>query len=351
MLERLIASDTLPTHRLVVLRNGEVVPASHFRGEDGRLQPGSIETLVTEGVSFVLNGIDDDVPAIAQLSDALERSLGHDVWVNAYVTHGPGGALPPHYDDHDVVVVQVHGKKRWFGHGTPFPSPVERSPDGEDFGPHEWSLLVEPGDVLFVPRGEVHHTEVEGADSVHLTFGIDTRRGVDLLSTLAREAALDVAFREDLTRLGGSSHLAARERDLKDRLHALIEGADLAAYLADDDARRALRALPHLGARPVTETCELVLAVRRASFAPGASTETRTVRTGGASFVVSSGAAEVLRFLLERNGATFAEVVLASSKERDPRSELPSDQASLHQSIEELVRHGLVAPKEPLPSP
>lgn len=238
-LDRLIASDVLPARRLQVLRDGEVVDPRRFRGEDGRLHARALEALVKEGVSFILTGIAEDVPAIARLSEAVERRLGHDVWVNAYVTHGAGGALAAHYDDHDVIALQLHGRKRWFGHGTPHPSPIEPSSDGERFGPPQWDVLLEPGDVLYVPRGEAHHAEAEGALSVHLTFGIDTRRGVDFLSSLVEAARRESTFREDLTRLGGVSAMRLLEQQLKDRLHALIDRADLNAYLTADEARRA----------------------------------------------------------------------------------------------------------------
>lgn len=237
-IERLIASDLLPSMRLSVLRDGEVVAPHRFRTDDGRLHVSAMEGLVREGVSLIVTGIHDDVPAIERLRKGLELRLGHDVWVNAYVTHGPGGALPPHYDDHDVLALQVHGSKRWHGHGVPFPSPIERSPDGVDFGPSHWELLLEPGDLLYLPRGEAHHAMADGPLSVHLTFGIDTRRGIDFLSSVVEHAKSEGLFRQDLTRLGGTSSLELRERALKDRMHALIEEADLGAYLTTDEAAR-----------------------------------------------------------------------------------------------------------------
>ncbi len=238
MLDRLIASDFLPTERLSVLQGGSSVAQGRFRNPDGRLRQGALDDLTAEGVSFVVNRIDDDVPSIARLSASLQRRLGHRLWVNSYVTYGPGGALRPHYDDHDVIVLQIHGSKRWFGHGAPYPSPIRPSLEDEDFGPPVWEELLAPGDVLYLPRGEVHHTSVEGASSVHLTLGVETRRGVDFLAKLVGDAELDAEFRLDLTRLGGAEALERQERHLKDKMHALIEQADLRAYLLEDEGSR-----------------------------------------------------------------------------------------------------------------
>ena len=332
-IDRLIASDFLPAKRLEALRNGEVVAPHLYRTEDGRLRLGALDTLIAEGVSFIVNGIDDDVPAIARLSDSLERKLGHSVWVNSYITHGRGGALPPHYDDHDVIVLQAHGKKRWFGHGAPHPSPIVRSPDGEDFGPPQWDVLLEPGDVLYLPRGEVHHTSVEGSPSVHLTLGIDTRRGVDFLASIVETASADERFREDLTRLGGKRALELGERQLKDRMHALIEQADLEGYLTSDDAERALRPLAHLGNAPVMENSVVVPTPRRPLVVPPHSGDAIDIRTGGQSFRLSSMAARVLSFLIDHDRSTQTE--LAASLPGDPTEQV------VRESVVELVRLGL----------
>ncbi len=232
MLERLLSSEHLPATRLSVLRAGDVVPANAFRTAEGRVRKDALDTLIAEGVSFVVAAIDEDVPDIARLSAALAERLGHTVWANAYVTHGAGGALAPHYDDHDVLVLQVLGAKRWFSHGTPTPSPITRSPDGVDFGAPQWDGLVSAGDVLYLPRGEVHHAEVLTSPSVHLTFGIDTKRGVDFAASILEDLAHEQLFREDLTRLGGEDALRERERALKERLHARIDAADVSAFLA-----------------------------------------------------------------------------------------------------------------------
>jgi hypothetical protein len=238
MLERILVSEHLPAARLTLLREGDVVPAASYRTREGRVRKDMMDALIAEGVSYVIADVSEDVPDIARLTDALARRLGHSVFVNAYVTHGPGGALAPHYDDHDVLVLQVHGKKRWFSHGSPTHAPIERSPDGVDFGPSQWDTLVEPGDALYLPRGEVHHTEVVGNLAVHLTFGIDTKRGVDFGESIIAGLRQDPLFREDLTRLGGEDALRAKEHALKARLHAAIDAADVSAFVAADEATR-----------------------------------------------------------------------------------------------------------------
>lgn len=311
LLDGLVGSDALPPGALELLRGGDVVPAARFRGEDGRVRRDALDALIADGVSVLLHRIDDEVPAIAHLTDSLERRLGHTVWANAYVTHGPGGALGAHYDDHDVLVVQVHGAKRWYGHGTPHPSPIARSAGA--FGPPTWDLLVGPGDALYVPRGEVHHTATEGGLSVHLTFGVDTLRGVELLASLRDRAIQEATFREDLTRLAGAEALRERERALKARLHALVDALDLEALLTEDDRVRALRPLTALGgaesAVRAPATSAVVSAVRRRLVLREEAGGEVVLEAGGRVLPLSRGAARVLELAPDR--PTFDELAAA----------------------------------------
>lgn len=334
--ERLLVSRELPEHRLTLLREGDVIPRARYRGEDGHVQAESLGALLAEGVSLVVTGIDDELPAIGRLTAALERALGHTVWCNAYLTHGQGGALAPHYDDHDVLVLQVHGKKRWFFHGTPSPSPIERSREGQDFGPAQSDLLIESGDLLYLPRGEVHHTTVEGDLSWHLTFGIDTRRGVDFVASLLERAAHDPAFREDLTRLGGASSLHEKEAELKARLHALVDRASVVSYLERDDAERPARASSpssRLGTAPrLTDKTRVFPLIRRAFTLPEGEGAVG-VRLAGRDLVMPRAQLVLLAALVTKGSATLSELRLVSAE---------AERAALETHVSELFRLGLV---------
>ena len=53
--------------------------------------------------------------------------MGINTQVNAYLSFSKGGAFKPHWDIHDVLVVQVHGNKRWRIWNAEVPHPVEMS--------------------------------------------------------------------------------------------------------------------------------------------------------------------------------------------------------------------------------
>jgi ribosomal protein L16 Arg81 hydroxylase len=110
-----------------------------------------------------------------------------------------------------------------------------------------WEDVLVPGNILYLPRGEVHEAIVEEKSSVHLTIQIVPRLGVDFVEWLTKQAIDDELLRMDLTRLTGEVALDRHETLLKKRLHALIDSATLAAFLDFDDRERRPRALFSLG--------------------------------------------------------------------------------------------------------
>jgi len=202
-INRLIESDVLPADRLRVVRaNVDVLPFM-FRSSDrtAQLRAGALRSLLAQGASLIINRIDDIVTGIGHLADAIERRLSSTVSVNAYLSFGRGSAFKAHWDSHDVLVVQLHGSKRWRSFGTPMAFPVEGAGPAEPF-PRDaiWEDRMVPGDVLYLPRGEIHEAALEGSEpSAHLTIGIAAPHGIDLLQSMVKTAMGDAVARADVT--------------------------------------------------------------------------------------------------------------------------------------------------------
>jgi ribosomal protein L16 Arg81 hydroxylase len=214
-INRLVDADMLPPDRIRVMRASIDIAPKMYRHQDGaqRLRAGALQALLTQGASLVINEIDKLVPQIGRLADTLERHLGHHIAVRAFVSFGQGGALKAHWDDSDVLVVQVHGRKLWRSYGSPTPLPISGLTEVQPVTKGVvWQGVLEPGDMLYLPRGEVHEAALEGSSSVHLTIGIAARRGVDFMRWLSKRAATELAFREDITRVCSAAIWMRRRR-------------------------------------------------------------------------------------------------------------------------------------------
>lgn len=143
--------------------------------------------------------------AVRATMAALERSFGALFGANAYVTPAGQQGLAPHYDDVEVFMLQLEGSKHWKLHRPPddasceFPLPRTASRDfqQEELGELLMECLLQPGDLLYFPRGTVHSGIAEGGFSNHLT--VSTYQGISWHSFLekALAGALDKAAGED----------------------------------------------------------------------------------------------------------------------------------------------------------
>ncbi|MGO7984355.1 JmjC domain-containing protein, partial [Rhizobium johnstonii] len=65
------------------------------------------------GATIVLQGLHRLWPPLIDFTRLLIDDLGHPAQVNAYVTPASSQGFDPHYDTHDVFVLQVSGEKHW----------------------------------------------------------------------------------------------------------------------------------------------------------------------------------------------------------------------------------------------
>lgn len=137
-----------------------------------------------DGCSVVLNHGDLLSPFIAKICLDLQKEFPH-VYANCYLTPPNSQAVPPHADDRDVLVLQIVGSKEWKVYENvpiPYPYPGEEvGKDGKSIptkvldGPLCIDTTLEPGDVLYMPRGFVHQAHSPtNKPSFHVTIALAT---------------------------------------------------------------------------------------------------------------------------------------------------------------------------------
>lgn len=151
--------------------------------------------------SIVLNNLQDSWLPLTQLVERLESALCADIGVNAYLTPQGSQTMPVHLDDHDVLVLQVYGKKAWRLHALEMLS-VRRLDYKKDLlYPASWGqqrlesplleeLLLEPGDLLYIPRGMPHCARAQDSASFHLTISINPLYWTDFLQAAIEQASV-----------------------------------------------------------------------------------------------------------------------------------------------------------------
>src|SRR5690606_38978284 len=176
----------------------------------------SLGRLLREGATLILDQANVFDPTMEVACRALQWWSHERVQVNAYLTTNDAAGFPLHWDDHDVVIVQLAGQKEWEVRSTSRKVPMYRDSDPNNTPSDEiiWSGLLKAGDVMHIPRGHWHQATRTGSGSgtsLHVTFGITKRTGASWLAWLADRCREHELFRHDLDRWHGLDSEALTE--------------------------------------------------------------------------------------------------------------------------------------------
>jgi ribosomal protein L16 Arg81 hydroxylase len=326
--------------KLRIMRDGVAVPKKFFTSQEGkRFNVRAFHDLVAQGVSIVVDRIDYSIPQIGRLTVAIERELGVDTWVNGYLSFSKGGAFKPHWDGHDVLVVQIHGKKQWRIWNAEMAHPLEKEDRTKvnASSPPDQEIEFGPGDVLFIPRGEPHSAAVSTEHSVHLTIGLSSLTGLDLLDQLRKEAADDPLLRANLPRHSSETEANIHEAAVKRHLHQLIDAASVSRFLqAYDLSRRHLLQTAVSGALPQMDDIMHLTLRRRIPLPDIAPDEPpQPVMIGGEVCRLAPASIGAMRWFFDHDPTTRRALDEALSSQYG--------QAAIEAALRELLRFGFLA--------
>lgn len=233
--DRLVTTSdmTYPEFRLV--RSGTPLPLSDYTrttsasgGAPRRVaDPDRIVEEYQNGATVILQGLHRSWSPLAALCRGLEAVLSHPTQTNIYVTPPGSQGFAPHYDTHDVFILQIDGSKHWRLYDSPVALPDRTQPfkaQGSPEGQLTHELDLRPGDLIYLPRGFIHEALTSEERSIHVTLGITGFTWSDLLAEAAAGCRQDSRFRRGLP-----AGFAASE-ELRSEMAA--ELAALAAELA-----------------------------------------------------------------------------------------------------------------------
>jgi ribosomal protein L16 Arg81 hydroxylase len=156
-----------------------------------------------QGGTIILSQLHLFVPELANYCRAMEREFTTRFQTNIYFT--PGGnaqGFKTHYDTHDVFVLQVSGSKEWKIYDTPVALPSRAQdfdPEGHKPGEVTQAFTLDPGDMVYIPRGVMHSAHSTDDLSLHITVGVIARTWIDvLLESLSQLSLDDPAYRQSL---------------------------------------------------------------------------------------------------------------------------------------------------------
>lgn len=244
-IDQIVARADTSHCQIKLARAGFVLTPESYSRDDGTLDPCQISALVAGGATLVLNGVDDLLSRISGLCRNLEAQFSAHCQTNLYLTPPNDFGFGPHFDTHDVFVLQTHGHKVWnlFKAAVELPM-IEHSREIADPGPPLAEIELYSGDTLYIPRGYAHAAMSRDETSIHLTVGILPYTWTDLIFEVVAHASLeDPAYRGALptgfAREGfGRAEIARKLRNLIGRLTDVV-AVDVALDALQAEHRRA----------------------------------------------------------------------------------------------------------------
>lgn len=211
--DELVSRRGLRTPFLRMAKDGSVLAAKEFTRGGGagagiadQVADDHVLAQLADGATLVLQGLHRTWPPLVSFGSQLADELGHPVQINAYVTPPQNRGFAPHYDLHDVFVLQVSGRKHWRIHAPVVRDPLENQ-NWEKFRTEVSAqaeteplidCVLQPGDALYLPRGTIHAADALGEVSIHLTVGIHPITRHQLVRQLLERSQQDEALRTSL---------------------------------------------------------------------------------------------------------------------------------------------------------
>jgi ribosomal protein L16 Arg81 hydroxylase len=147
------------------------------------------------GATVVLQALHHTHPPLGAFCRLLEAELEQPVQANAYFTPRGSQGLPVHHDTHDVFCLQV----AVYEPALELPLRDQRyRPELGEPGEPLLDLVLEPGDMLYMPRGWLHQALTSDEDSLHLTIGVSVYTWLDAVRAALESCADELELRRSV---------------------------------------------------------------------------------------------------------------------------------------------------------
>ncbi|WP_199256163.1 cupin domain-containing protein [Mycolicibacterium mengxianglii] len=213
MVDELIAERGVRAPFIRMASHGDLLARDCYLGPAGfgaempdQVDSAKVLAQFAAGATIVLQGLHRLWPPLIDFVREMVADIGHPAQANAYITPPTSRGFDPHYDVHDVFVLQVQGEKRWLVHEPVHQDPLTTQP----WTDHRAAItervredaaidrVLAPGDSLYLPRGWIHSAEALDNTSIHLTIGVAPLTVLDVVHAVVDTLATVGEFRTSL---------------------------------------------------------------------------------------------------------------------------------------------------------
>jgi bifunctional lysine-specific demethylase and histidyl-hydroxylase NO66 len=203
-LNRLLVMGTIPHQYIRLARNGALAADREWVTYAPRtlaFMPSSkrIGSLVSEGYTLSIIQMERFAQGLSELCAGLHAELSLRASAIVYFTPPSSQGYGTHYDDLDVIVLQLAGEKAWRVFDRAAEGPLSKK--SVTLPPSQSPILatkLQRGDALYVPRHFVHSAAAEDQFSLHVSVGIYATTVADMLRYAVDQLAASPALAQAL---------------------------------------------------------------------------------------------------------------------------------------------------------
>nr|WP_257618563.1 cupin domain-containing protein [Neisseria meningitidis] len=187
-----------PTDWQFKFRKGEIIPKEAYVGsfnDVGRIRHRFNKTAVyqylQDGATMVYNRIDNE-PFVDTIAKQVAQFAQAQTVVSGYLAFGSSSSYRNHWDTRDVFAVQLIGKKHWTISAPNFDMPLymQQAKDMPHITPSktvDMEVILEAGDILYIPRGWWHNPMPMNCETFHLAIGTFPPNGYNYMEWLMKK--------------------------------------------------------------------------------------------------------------------------------------------------------------------
>ena len=141
---------------------------------EDKLKASDIRKAFNEGYTVQFYQPQRFIDGLYHVNAGFEYIFGTLAGASAYMTPSKAQGLAPHYDDVDVFIIQTEGQKQWhlWQNNTPLPETYSPDISRADLPTNMTTLILSPGDILYMPRGTIHEAIALDSFSTHITVSV-----------------------------------------------------------------------------------------------------------------------------------------------------------------------------------
>ncbi|MBE89193.1 MAG: hypothetical protein CMM76_07100 [Rhodospirillaceae bacterium] len=187
--------------QLSLVVNGKALKPEEYSVQDNsakatgafRIDRGKLLDCLKQKPSMVLNYCQTQTPNIAALTATLESVFRCYVEMHIIASWEDHKGFASHFDYNDVLIFQTEGVKTWNIYEGRYDEPLKGTQHDRDFSMPQadelkGALLMQPqlnpGDFLYLPKGQFHDALAASEATLHLSYRLEHAVGMDYLKII-----------------------------------------------------------------------------------------------------------------------------------------------------------------------